>query len=104
VVKYLAFGGAGVAGAYAYYYLTDPMGRWGIEGGIPKKKKEEAAPAAPAPKVFTGGDQGFVSLKLESVETINTNTKKFRFAFDDPESVSGLVIACRCWTRTYGGM
>jgi cytochrome-b5 reductase len=94
-VRYLAFGGAGVAGAYAYYYLTDPMARWGIEGGIPKKKTEAPAPAAaPAPKVFTGGDQGFVSLKLESVENINTNTKKFRFAFDDPESVSGLVIAC----------
>jgi cytochrome-b5 reductase len=70
------------------------MERWGIEGGIPKKKKESAAPAAPAPKVFTGGDQGFVSLKLDNVETINHNTKKFRFAFEDPESVSGLVIAC----------
>jgi hypothetical protein len=69
------------------------MSRWGIEGG--RGKKEAAAPTAPAPKVFTGGDQGFVSLKLDAVEIINHNTKKFRFAFDDPESVSGLTIACK---------
>jgi cytochrome-b5 reductase len=47
-----------------------------------------------APKVFTGGEQGFVSLKLESVETLTHNVKKFRFAFDDPNAVSGLNIAC----------
>lgn len=43
---------------------------------------------------FTGGDQGFISLKLDSVEEINHNTKKFRFALPDKDSVSGLAIAC----------
>jgi cytochrome-b5 reductase len=65
------------------------MDRWGI-----KKGDEPAASSVPAAKVFTGGDQGFVSLKLAEVENINHNTKKFRFSFDDPNSVSGLVIAC----------
>jgi cytochrome-b5 reductase len=51
--------------------------------------------AAPPSKVFTGGDQGFVSLKLDKIETINHNTKKFRFVFDDPDAVSGLTIACK---------
>ena len=46
-------------------------------------------------KVFTGGDQGFIDLKLASVEPISHNTKKFRFEFPDKESVSGLHIACK---------
>ena len=38
------------------------------------KSKVEGATAKSA---FTGGDQGFISLKLDSVENINHNTKKF---------------------------
>ncbi len=48
----------------------------------------------PAKKTFTGGEQGWVDLKLESVEEINHNTKKFRFALPDKDDVSGLEIAC----------
>ncbi|KAF2666847.1 ferredoxin reductase-like protein [Microthyrium microscopicum] len=82
-------GVAGLAGYYAYSTL----------GGSAKlAAKQEAAPVA-APKVFTGGDQGFVSLKLEEVENINHNTKRFRFSFEDPNSVSGLTIASALLTK-----
>lgn len=43
---------------------------------------------------FTGGEQGWVGLKLESIEEINHNTKKFRFALPNKDDVSGLHVAC----------
>lgn len=52
---------------------------------------------AEAPKresVFLGGDQGWVDLRLADVETLSHNAKRFRFAFPDPEKVSGLHVAC----------
>ena len=45
-------------------------------------------------KAFTGGDQGFLSLKLDSVETVNHNVKKFRFALPESDMESGLSVAC----------
>lgn len=80
--------------------------RWSV--GPPKEGSEEArkgyealtgkkpayASDKPAQKTFTGGEQGWVDLKLESVEEINHNTKKFRFALPDKDDVSGLEIAC----------
>lgn len=63
------------------------------------KRKEEATGKADSLEkalnvVFKGGDQGFVDLKLERVEQINHNTKKFRFAFPNPDDVSGLHTTC----------
>jgi cytochrome-b5 reductase len=82
-LKQLALlGGIGLAGYYVY-------STYGASGA-----KAAAAPLVEAPAVFTGGDQGFISLKLEHAETINHNTKRFRFSFDDPNSVSGLQVAC----------
>ena len=49
---------------------------------------------APAPKAFQGGDQGFLSLKLESVTDLSWNTKKFRFALPEANQESGLPVAC----------
>jgi cytochrome-b5 reductase len=46
---------------------------------------------------FTGGDQGFIDLKLESVENVNHNTKRFRFLLPEKDQVSGLQIACKSW-------
>jgi cytochrome-b5 reductase len=48
--------------------------------------------AAPKP-TFTGGDQGFVSLKLAEVENINHNTRRFRFELPEGDNVSGLHVA-----------
>jgi cytochrome-b5 reductase len=52
-----------------------------------------------APKVFKGGEQGFVPLTLEKVEDINHNTKRFRFKFEDQDAVSGLHIASALITK-----
>jgi cytochrome-b5 reductase len=61
------------------------------EGAKEAVDKVKAEPA----KVFTGGDQGFVSLKLDDIEIVNHNTKRLRFTFEDPDAVSGLQIACK---------
>lgn len=50
-------------------------------------------------KALTGGDQGFVSLKLEDVEIINHNTKKFRFKLPEEDMVSGLNVASAVLTK-----
>ena len=46
-------------------------------------------------KAFTGGDQGFVSLKLVEVKDYNHNTKTFKFALPEEDMVSGLAVACK---------
>lgn len=50
-------------------------------------------------KALTGGDQGFVSLKLEDVEIVNHNTKKFRFKLPENDMVSGLAVASAILTK-----
>ncbi|KAK3694777.1 hypothetical protein B0T22DRAFT_81413 [Podospora appendiculata] len=98
---YLA-GAVGVAGAAGYYFLS----------GTPAAKKAEAkvkeasgaaavklADVGAAKKALTGGDQGFVSLKLEDVETINHNTKRFRFKLPEDDMVSGLSTASAILTK-----
>lgn len=63
------------------------------------KTKAEGVVSKPA---LTGGDQGFISLKLESVENINHNTKKFRFALPEDDQVSGLHVASALLTKYKG--
>ncbi|KAL2622464.1 hypothetical protein R1flu_002669 [Riccia fluitans] len=41
----------------------------------------------------------WIHLKLEQVEQLTHNTKRFRFVFDDPEAVSGLNVASCLLTR-----
>ena len=67
----------------------------------------KANAAAPAPaadtkktvtetkKTFTGGEQGFVDLKLKEVHDYNHNTKRFIFELPEPDQVSGLHVACK---------
>jgi cytochrome-b5 reductase len=57
-------------------------------------KAGERTADAPAPKAFIGGDQGFLDLKLSSVEVVNHNTKRFRFDLPEKDQVSGLDVAC----------
>ena len=83
-----AVAAAGVAAGTIYY--------WNRSGG-PARAASPASKSAINPagnKTFTGGDQGFVDLKLENVEEINHNTKRFRFALPEKEDVSGLSTAC----------
>lgn len=50
-------------------------------------------------KALTGGDQGFVSLKLEEVENVNHNTKRFRFKLPEEDMVLGLNVASAVLTK-----
>jgi len=50
--------------------------------------------AVPGKPAFTGGDQGFLSLKLEKSEIINHNTKKLTFSLPEADMESGLHVAC----------
>ena len=96
----LLYGGIGAAAlGGGYFYLNS--GKAPAAAAKQEVKKVVAKASGPS-KVFTGGDQGFIGLPLESVEDINHNTKKFRFKFEDKESVSGLSIASALITKYQG--
>lgn len=72
-------------GAFGYNYLGN--------------QRTAHAEAATSKKAFTGGDQGFLSLKLVDVEDYNHNTKKFKFALPEDDMVSGLSVASAVITK-----
>ena len=91
-------GVAAIAAGYAgYSYLGANPGA----AAAAKDKIKEVVPKAvatayaDAPKTFTGGEQGFVDLKLASVEPYSHNTKKFIFELPEKDQVSGLKVACK---------
>lgn len=61
------------------------------EAATDKVKRASTEP----PKTFTGGDQGFIDLKLSEVSDINHNVKRLRFELPDKDAVSGLSVACK---------
>lgn len=63
-----------------------------------EKVKEKVADVV-AKKALTGGDQGFVSLELGSVEDVNHNTKLFRFKLPEPDMVSGVTVTSAILTK-----
>jgi cytochrome-b5 reductase len=76
----------------------------GVAGYWYRTSSAPASPlaAAPAKPAFTGGDQGFVSLKLAEVENVNHNTKRFRFELPEGDMVSGLHVASAILTKYTG--
>ncbi|KAF2454713.1 NADH-cytochrome b5 reductase [Lineolata rhizophorae] len=86
---YAALTAAGAGGAYYYYNM----------GG---KTTQPAAASKPAEPALKGGDQGFVSFKLENVEQLSHNVKRFRFALPEPDMVSGLHVASAVITKYQG--
>ena len=116
----LVAGAAALGGGFYYYRVTDPKrSATPSSANDPNKQQSASAPvsseerktvpaspspsaSAPQSKAFKGGDQGFIDLKLESVEDINHNTKKFRFALPDSNDVSGLQIASALITKYKG--
>jgi cytochrome-b5 reductase len=95
-----AAGALGIGGAATYYF-------WPAGSGAAKKaeaKVKNAAASAGLPtgepkKALTGGDQGFISIRLEEVEDINHNTKRFRFKLPEEDMVSGLKVASAILTK-----
>ncbi|KAI0839152.1 ferredoxin reductase-like protein [Hypoxylon sp. FL0890] len=85
-------GAAAVAGG-AYAYFASGKGADSVSA-----KAKEVVTGQPK-KAFTGGDQGFISLLLKDVQTVNHNTKKFIFQLPEDDMVSGLVIASALLTK-----
>lgn len=104
--KYLYYAGGGLLlGPAALYYARSSAGLENKKLPSPGDLKDDsdAQNKGKAPNAaFKGGDQGFIDLKLESVEEINHNTKKFRFALPNPDDVSGLHIASAVLTKYKG--
>ncbi|KAL2021443.1 hypothetical protein VTK56DRAFT_7196 [Thermocarpiscus australiensis] len=93
-------GAAGLAGAGYYFLAGTPAAKKAEE-----KVKEAAdtaadkAPGGAVKKALTGGDQGFISLKLEEAEIVNHNSKRLRFRLPEDDMVSGLHVASAILTR-----
>jgi len=66
------------------------------------EKAGEKGDTTNAKSAFLGGDQGFISLKLDSVENVNHNTKKLRFTLPEKDQVSGLHVASALLTKYKG--
>ncbi len=62
---------------------------------VPDKANPDRTSNKPTSKAFIGGDQGFIDLKLSNVESVNHNTKRFRFDLPEKDQVSGLDVACK---------
>lgn len=60
---------------------------------------KDALPGASVKKALAGGDQGFVSLKLDNVEIVNHNTKKLRFKLPEDDMVSGMEVTSALLTK-----
>ncbi|PNS21594.1 NADH-cytochrome b5 reductase 2 [Sphaceloma murrayae] len=90
----LLFGGvAAAAGAGTYFYLNS-----GASASATANTAASAAGLAQK-KIFTGGDQGFLPLKLTSSEDLTHNTKKLRFSLGDSDAVSGVDVASALITK-----
>ncbi|KAM7209363.1 NADH-cytochrome b5 reductase 2 [Naviculisporaceae sp. PSN 640] len=89
-----AAGAAGLGGV-GYYFLSGTSTAKKAEATV----KEAAAAVTEKKKALTGGDQGFVSLLLEDVETINHNTKLFRFKLPEDDMVSGVTVTSAILTK-----
>jgi cytochrome-b5 reductase len=91
---------AALAGAGYYFFSGTPAAKKAEE----KVKEASSAakdklPLGEVKKALTGGDQGWVSLKLEEVEIVNHNSKRFRFRLPEDDMVSGLQVASAILTK-----
>jgi len=82
--------GAGIAG---YSFLGGKKASAGAAKPSDEAKKA-VSENGPVPKTFTGGEQGFIDLKLAEVIPYNHNTKRFKFELPEKDQVSGLTVAC----------
>jgi cytochrome-b5 reductase len=70
-----------------------------------KKVSAEAAPTTDkqpektTKPAFTGGDQGFIDLKLKEAKDYNHNTKTFIFELPSPDHISGMNTASAVITK-----
>lgn len=96
---------AAVAGLGGYYYYANVKGKAPpipnapvpsqLVGDKAEKSESQQPPPSEDAKTFLGGDQDFVKLKLDSVEDVNHNTKRFIFSLAKEDHVSGVHVACK---------
>ncbi|KAH6664085.1 hypothetical protein B0J14DRAFT_608403 [Halenospora varia] len=89
-------------GGYYFYSQGDNAAKVKTAAKDAEGKAKAAIGQVANKSAFTGGEQGWVGLKLESVENINHNTKKFRFALPEDDQISGLHIASAILTKFKG--
>lgn len=95
--------GAAVIGGAGYWYYNQGDNAAIVKGAAKDAEaKAKNVVGAGAKSAFTGGDQGFINLKLASVEDVSHNTKKFRFALPEEDQVSGLHVASALLTKYKG--
>ncbi|KAF5019866.1 hypothetical protein F66182_8102 [Fusarium sp. NRRL 66182] len=92
-----ALGAAAVGGAGYWYY-----NRNGAPSAAAAVQDVKQAVGGEVKKTFTGGDQGWVSLKLAESEIVNDNVKRLRFELPEPDHVSGLKVASALLTKYKG--
>ncbi|RDL42469.1 putative NADH-cytochrome b5 reductase 2 [Venustampulla echinocandica] len=101
--KALYAGIATVLGGGSYYYLSqDTLGNGAKAKEAVEKGDEPVGKGGNGNVAFTGGDQGFIKLRLDNIEIVNHNTKKFRFALPEDDQVSGLHVASAILTKYKG--
>lgn len=89
--------GAAAVGGAGYWYF----GKSGAPVSSAAQDVKQAVGVEPK-KAFTGGDQGFLSLKLSDVEIVNHNVKRLRFELPEADQVSGLHVASALLTKYKG--
>ncbi|CAK7272312.1 NADH-cytochrome b5 reductase [Sporothrix epigloea] len=92
-------GAAAAIGAGSYYaFSTSAVSKSAKDA---ETKIGEAASAAKEAikEAFSGGEQGFVPLSVESVNTLSHNTKIVRFKLPEADQTSGMHAASALLTR-----
>jgi len=98
----LIAGAVGLASAASYYLLRATPAAQKAEASAKEAANavaDKVPSLTPAKKALIGGDQGFLALTVQDVETINHNTKRVRFALPEEDMVSGLHIASAILTK-----
>ncbi|RDA89057.1 hypothetical protein CP532_2282 [Ophiocordyceps camponoti-leonardi (nom. inval.)] len=97
---WLYLAGAAFAFGGCYWYMAGDSGA--AQKAAAKVKQATGSGGGATKAALTGGDQGFVSLKLTDVESVNHNTKRFRFELPESDMVSGLHVASAVLTKFKG--
>ncbi|PVI05662.1 ferredoxin reductase-like protein [Periconia macrospinosa] len=93
---------AALTGGYFYARRSSPTGQAGNAPPSEEAKKIPGGTSQPGKPAFTGGDQGFLSLKLDKSEIVNHNTKKLTFLLPEEDMDSGLHVASAVITKYKG--
>ncbi|ETN45342.1 uncharacterized protein HMPREF1541_09173 [Cyphellophora europaea CBS 101466] len=87
-------GAAAVVAGYGGYSFLGNKSAASADAPSTKKEAEKLDKRA-----FTGGDQGFIDLKLKEAKDYNHNTKRFVFELPEADQLSGMNVASAIITK-----